>query len=470
MHRLVNCVGALIAVAVALAVAGAAYAESRLFTVRASQPNVTITQAWQNGAQLPVGGRNGADTIFRLDNPAGPVPCLNHLQFVGSNGGSVDTTADLCSSNWDLTVALAPGVPGTAPAPAAGQPLVIATDDPNVTITGVFLRGQPVTIIARHDPYVQITAPSDPAGFACQRDLGLALSDGRRIARSVDICQSNYLVVIALVGGPLPPPPPPSMQVATQPPAQQQASPVPAPQPYLPAPQPTDNMTWQFSTEGNSASLSYAAPNSESGEFTATCMPGTGAAKVTLLPTSDELGPGAQATIRFTTDAFDKSYTATGSDVGTADGLSHPILQIAMTDPFWSAIVSGKTLTIGVGSSPGVVLSLSGSGSRTRQFLAFCNPQPATQFPPGQAQPLAPPPLTANGTPSQAIFACDDGALLRITYNGTSVVVSEAGNAPIVLPSAGGQRWAAGLSQLTAQGPGVIWVRNGTYPRTCMPQ
>src|SRR5947207_1700635 len=94
----------------AVALTGAAFgatavsAETRLFSVRTDQPGVIIIGATRNGIQLPVAGQNAGATFFRLDNPAGAVPCSNRLRFTASNDRSVDASVDLCAKNWELTV------------------------------------------------------------------------------------------------------------------------------------------------------------------------------------------------------------------------------------------------------------------------------------------------------------------------------------------------------------------------------
>ncbi|MEX2319323.1 MAG: hypothetical protein WD626_05670, partial [Bauldia sp.] len=337
-----------VAVALFAAVAaGAASAESRLFTVRTDSPSVTIVRAVHTGVDLPVAGQSGGSTFFRIDNPSGAVPCTNRIVFVASSGQTVDATVDMCATNWELVISLAGGggtEPG-APAPGTGQPVVIAVDDPNVAIQEVFLRGQPVPINARQDRYVRIVAPTGPQGLACERDLGLALSDGRRIARLVDICRSNFLVVVALAGGPQPPPPPQSFLPA--PPQLQQPQPQPLPQPQ-PQPQPlpvppgapdfVGDMVWMFNPAGSTGSLAYGIPNSDAGEFSAVCQAGSGQMTVTLDRAPPALTPGRQIAVRMTAGGFTQNYTATGSPVSELSGHSHPVMQIAAADPLWPAL------------------------------------------------------------------------------------------------------------------------------------
>ena len=120
----------------AFAAGDAARAESRLFTVRTTDSSVTIVQAFRNGAELPVAGFNDADTVFRIENKNGTIPCANRLDLVTSDGRHIDASVNLCSSNWDLTVSVSAataGDAGTSPpaetppaqesAPAVVQPL-----------------------------------------------------------------------------------------------------------------------------------------------------------------------------------------------------------------------------------------------------------------------------------------------------------------------------------------------------------
>ncbi|MCR4281944.1 MAG: hypothetical protein NUV72_02800, partial [Bauldia sp.] len=359
-----------------VAAAGAALAESRLFTVRTDAPGVTIVQAVRNGVQLPVAGQSGGATFFRIDNPSGPVPCSNRILFTASNGQGVDASADLCANNWELVIGVAGGG-GGGTVPGAGQPVVITTDDPNVTITEAFLRGKPVPIDARQGRYVRILAPAEAQGIECQRDLGLALSDGRRIARLVDICQSNFVVVVALVGGPRPPPPPPTFLAVVEQPVIQ---PLPRPPPSQPVPPPSagleivSGLVWMFNASTSQASLVYAFPNTEASEFTAVCPARSSQTTITLDRAPPGLMPGAKVLVRFTAGDFARTYTATASPVSELSGHSHPVLQISTNDPLWPALIRESVVLIAVGQMPPYGLSLAGSAAKAKQFLAVCSP------------------------------------------------------------------------------------------------
>jgi hypothetical protein len=472
-----------------VALVSAAHAETRLFTVRTTQPGVTIVQAQRNGADLAVAGQNAGATFFRIDNPQGAVPCNNRIRFVASNGQALDRVVDLCATNWELTLAVgtggaASGAPAPTPTPAPKptatttaavsgiQPVAVATDDPNVRITNVFLRGQEVPVVNRADPYVQINLLGGAQGFACTRDLGLALSDGRRIARDVDVCAANFVVIVPLVGGPRPPAPPASFRppVAVQPLPGAQA-PVPLPQPVPPAATGSEvvaNMQWLFSAEGPNASFAYAIPNTDASEFTAVCVLRSRQITVTLSRSADELGPGGTVPVTFTSGTFSRTYTATGSSVSEIDNLSHPVLKLSVADPLWAALIKEKTVAIQIGSSTAYALSLSGSAVQAKQFLAACSPAPP---PPPALPPTSdlPPPQPGPSAGSIA-FICDDGSAISVSFSGDTAAVYDRDGPPVVLfaaPSQEGSRWVAGRSQLVGLGEQVYWTRQGGYTRAC---
>jgi hypothetical protein len=480
-----------------LAFVSSAQAETRLFSVRTSQTGVTIVQAARNGVDLPVAGQNAGATFFRLDNPQGAVPCNNRIRFVTSAGQSLDRVIDLCATNWEVTLSVgggtapaptpapapkpAPQATTTAPAPAATtvaitgtQPVAIATDDPNATITNVFLRGQEVPIVARAEPYVQINLLGGAGGFACTRDIGLALSDGRRIARDVDVCATSFVVVVPLTGGPRPPAPPANFRprAAFQPLPQAQAQPPqlpPEPQP-LPDTQPVgpelvDNMQWLFSAPGPNASLAYAIPNTDASEFSAVCALHSRKIQITLSRSADELGPGGTVPVQFSAGDYTQTYNASGSQVSELDSLSHPVINLSATDPLWAALIKERAVSIGIGSTPEYALSLSGSAQQVKQFLAACSPAPPPP-PPLPSSGLPPPQGPAGGAIG---YACDDGSYISVTFGGNTAAVYDQGSTPVVLfavPSQQGARWVAGASQLVGLGEQVYWTVGG-YTRAC---
>lgn len=494
MRRLARSFGLLVLGVAALAVlASGASAESRLFSVRTTQPGVTIVQATLNGRNLPVAGQNGNATFFRIDNPTGPVPCVNRLRFAASDGTAADAPVDLCANNWTLTVAtgasapVQPLPPVAGPVvPAVGQPVAVATDDPDVTITDVFIAARPVPIAARRDPFVQIYLPPAPAATQCSRDLGLALSDGRRIARLVDVCQSNGVVIVTLAGSGYTPKLPPSFGLS------QNVQPLPPPVAPVPPPVAAQPMQWFFSAPGGTATLAYAVPGGGDGAFNAVCVAHAGSATITLGASAPEVRPGKYVPVTFRAGAFGNTYAGTGSPRSESDGLSHPVVSVTLSDPLWAALITERSFAIGVGNAPASILPLSGSSQQVKQFLNVCVARPGSGagLPPPPAYPpddngfgplVPPPPAPGFGQPpippafvnGSIDYMCDDGSDLTANFTGNAVTVMEPGRPAVTLyqaPSQQGTRYISGNAQLVGDGENIYWRRGGGDTATCQPQ
>lgn len=519
-------------IAIGLASTGAS-AESRLFSVKTTRPGITIVQATLNHRDLRVAGQTGSATFFRIDNPSGPVACSNRFRFVASDGSSVDAPVDLCANNWTLTVATS-GQASTQPAdpqpqiPAQGRPIAIATDDPNVTIAGVFISAKPVTITARRDPYVQVFLPRGASGTQCSQDLGLALSDGRRVARQVDVCRSNAAVIVSLAGGgyapatpaftasqppPSVPPPVASVQPAPLQPSQP-APPPPRPPAVATAEPQAPAMQWFFSAPGGIATLTYATPGGGLGALRAVCVAHTNSVTITLGPTAPEVRAGQSISVSFGAGAFRNSYAGIGSPRDESDNQAHPILSVPLSDPLWAALITERSLAISVGRGAPAIISLAGSSEQVKQFLNVCgrtpsgggadfNPRPAypdnevqlappappydpaPPYNPGPAYdnaPLVPPvpgmgqsrPLLPPAPVNAAInYTCDDGSSLAASFAGPTVTVMQYGAPPMTLyqaPSREGSRYVGEDGQLVGDGEDVYWRRGGGETLTCSPQ
>ncbi len=453
------------AVAVVL-LAGVAHADSRLFSARSDKSGVTVTGASLNGEALPVAGQGGGATFFRVDNPGGPVPCAEHIAFAGSDGTVATIDTNICTNGAQVTVPFstaavpAPPTP-TPPAPAAAaqpagiQPVTISVDDPNVTIDGVFMAGKPVAINRRVGSAVEILVAPGADGIACPRDLGLVLSDGRRIARAVDICANDWNVNVRLLaaGGATPPSAPP-----------------PPPAAGAPAPV-TSDAVWTFSSTRENGSLAFAVPNSDNSEFTAVCSPRSNQATVALGRSSPEVQPGRAVTVSFSAGSFAGSYRATGSDVSQLSRLSNPLIKLKTDDPLWQAIIHGSALTIRIGSAAPYTLSLKGSAAQAGPFLAYCSPPPpVVATPPAFSGPPIPSP--DSGT---IPFACDDGSFISVLFDDANarVIVTEAGAPPMTLrrvASNRGARYVGRGDVLVGYAETITWSRGGGYAATCRPR
>ena len=317
------------------------------------------------------------------------------------------------------------------------------------------MAGKPVAINRRIGNAVEVLVAPGPDGIACPRDLGLVLSDGRRIARAVDICANDWNVSVALLaaGGTTPTtaPPPPATT----------GEPAPV----------AGNAVWMFTSAKNNGSLAFAVPNSNESEFTAICSPGSNEATLALGRSAPEVRPGRAVTVGFSAGSFSQSYQATGSDVSQTSGLSNPLITLKTDDPLWQAIVHESALTIQIGSAAPYALSLQGSATKTRQFLSFCSPPP-----PVAAQP------TYSGAPIPSPdagvipFACDDGSFIDVAFDDANgrVIVNDGGGPRIILrrvPSQRGARYVGrGGDELIGYAETITWSRGGSYPATCRPR
>ena len=536
---------AVLAMAALAAGTAASSADTRIFAVKTNRPGVTVERAALDGKELPVVGRGDGSTLFRIDRPNAAVPCANQILFVTSASERVDFSADLCALNWDVTLQLtAPAAPAAAapepavpaaepatPAPAEPQPsppseaaapaepepvpesapekqstgssfsqtLSIATDDPETTITEVFFDGKPVAITAREGSAVKTEVTGDEKGIVCQRDLGLALSDGRRIARSVNICLNDWQLVVSLAGEPpaapstpetaLPSPPPappvaaPEAALPVPPPAPPKPEtalpvPAPAPAPVPAAPTPSavaePELAWMFSRAANQATLAYGVPETDDTRLVASCATASSRIKVQILAAASGVGPGSAVPITFAVGPFRKAYSGIAAPVSEMSGVSHPDLEIAVDDPLWQAVIHEHSMTAFVPGQPPAVFSLKGSAAPARQFLAACSPVPVA--PPVVRVPVPLP--SAGGAPRpgsiDVTYFCIDGSTLRVSYNGRlqTAVVIESGAPPIELRwiPGGGDRYVAGPARLVNRSGEVRFSRFGEPARVCQPR
>ncbi len=105
MPRILATLGLCAAAACLLLGAGVAHADSRLFSARAEQSDITVVGAELNGSPLAIAGQGGSVTFFRIDNPSGTVPCANRISFTASNGAVATVDTDICVNGAEVTVA-----------------------------------------------------------------------------------------------------------------------------------------------------------------------------------------------------------------------------------------------------------------------------------------------------------------------------------------------------------------------------
>lgn len=431
MMRVPNLVLFAAATALPLAAAiGTTLADTRIFSAETDRPGVTITGVQRAGQNLPEVGRSGVRTFFEIDDGSTAVPCNNQLAFTASNGQRLEYLVDLCAHNWQVTLPL-----GTAQAPSPTPPrggpasLTIYTSDSNVGIDEVRFDKQPMSIAARKGNAVAINL-SAAQRAKCEHDLGLALTDGRRIARMVDICTPNGAIVVALDGesgapmsapAPIASPPPPAPPVVSPPPPPPVVS-APPPPPASGEIQIVDNLTWTFASDGNRVRLSYALANSDQSEFFASCNRGSQQTEISLERSAPDVQPGTAVPVTFTAGTFAKTYTASGSDVSALTGVSHPELTVPTGDPLWPALIGEEFLVVQIGSAPPFALSLKGSSAAARPFVEACN-----------AQTPSPPPAIAG--PVGGDYSCSEERSLasQRTNIQSRLILQNALNRPVQL-------------------------------------
>jgi hypothetical protein len=550
-----------------------AFAQSRLFSVRADKPGVTIDQALVNGTALTVAGRGGGLTFFRIDNPSGQIDCHQHVTFVASTGERQETDVDLCTQNWQVSVHLAssrqmvvesspppaapspppaagaeqtpdagqpaaadaaqagsaaggqpaaapaaaaepPAAPaaGAAPGPAEGviagstQTVTITTDDPAASIEEVFLDKEPVTIQSQQGNSVEIAVGGGPGQIPCQRDLGLKLSDGRTMAREVNICDHNWSVLVMLGGGGAPaaaanaaPPPaaPPATPAPPAPPAPPPVASAAPAAPTSPAPASGQGEAWSFTPGADAVTVAYGVPQSGTGDLTASCRPGGRDITVEILrpmPGNGQVGESLPVTLGV--GVLTRTYRALASTTGNAAAGPHPAFKTTPADALWQGLIHERVLIVQVGQAQPFPIPLRGSGEAIKPFLAACagSPPPAVvaggQPPPPNAGVSPPPPPAAGGPPpppppaavaggpgAGLPYDCSDGTRLKVQWDSRqrTALVIESGSRPTLLyrvPAVrpGAARYTAGPAFLIGYEETLRFSRFGEPARVCRPR
>jgi hypothetical protein len=534
-----------------------AFAESRLFSARADKEGVTVDQALLNGQGLTVAGKGGGATFFRIDNPAGQIDCHQHFTFVASTGERQESDVDLCAQNWQVSLhltstrqmvveaapAAAPPAADTGQAPAAdaaqppaadngqppaidnGQPaaaeppaapaaqppavgaqgpasgvitgstqmVTITTDDPAIGIDEVFIEKESIEIQSKQGNSVEVAIGGGPGQIPCQRDLGLKLSDGRTIARQVNICDHNWSVLVMLGGGEAPaaeatppatpPASPPQAPVANVAPAE------PAPPP---GPAPAQGEAWSFAPGAGTVTVTYGVPRSERGDFTASCRLGGRDITVGILRPMPGGQVGEPLPITLGAGALARTYRTVPSPIVNVAVGSHPQFKTTPADALWQALIHEKVLVVQVGQAPPFSIPLQGSGQAIKPFLAACAGAPPPP-PVAAGSPPPPPPPGAGGSPPVVAggpsappgpppggalpYQCNDGSTLTIRWDirQHTALVAEPGSQPILLyrgpaghPDVA--RYNAGPAFLLGHEETLRWSRAGEPPRVCRPR
>lgn len=153
----------------------------------------------------------------------------------------------------------------------------------------------------------------------------------------------------------------------------------------------SDTRTWiaePGSQPGALSVLQHTVPQTDDRDFQAQCGTQSGYAAVTFQQAPAGLTEGMPQTVFISAGDFSASYNAFGSSSNNEAGVSLPEITLEMTDPLWQALIRQSELSITVEGLPAYPVSLKGSATPVRLFVATCTlPQQIVSdngLPPGQ--------------------------------------------------------------------------------------
>lgn len=138
---------------------------------------------------------------------------------------------------------------------------------------------------------------------------------------------------------------------------------------------PTESREWVSepgSQPGAPSVLQHIVPQTNDRDFRADCTTQAGFAKITFQQAPAGLQEGMPQAIRVTAGGFSTTYNAFGSSNANDAGVSLPEVNIEMTDPLWEAMIREAELSVSVEGLPAYPVSLKGSASPVRLFVATC--------------------------------------------------------------------------------------------------
>ncbi|WP_209010911.1 hypothetical protein [Labrenzia sp. PHM005] len=137
----------------------------------------------------------------------------------------------------------------------------------------------------------------------------------------------------------------------------------------------SDARTWiaePGSQPGALSLLQHTVPQTDDRDFRAQCGTQSGYAAVTFQQAPAGLTEGMPQTVFITAGDFSATYNAFGSSSNNEAGVSLPEITLEMTDPLWQALIQQSELSITVESMPAYTVSLKGSATPVRLFVATC--------------------------------------------------------------------------------------------------
>lgn len=118
--------------------------------------------------------------------------------------------------------------------------------------------------------------------------------------------------------------------------------------------------------------LQHTVSQTDDRDFRAQCGTQSGFAAVTFQQAPAGLTEGMPQSVFISAGDFSASYNAFGSSSNNEAGVSLPEITLEMTDPLWQAMIQQSELSITVEGMPAYSVSLKGSASPVRLFVATC--------------------------------------------------------------------------------------------------
>lgn len=137
----------------------------------------------------------------------------------------------------------------------------------------------------------------------------------------------------------------------------------------------SENRTWQAepgNIPGDKSYLTHGVPGTDDIDFRAACLTQSGQATIVFAQTSASTSEGKTEPVSISSGGFSMTYSAVGSSRNNQYGQSFPQIALPMTDPLWQAMIKESQLTIQVQGTPAYSVSLKGSATPVRLFLATC--------------------------------------------------------------------------------------------------
>ncbi|WP_150523329.1 hypothetical protein [Roseibium sediminis] len=139
---------------------------------------------------------------------------------------------------------------------------------------------------------------------------------------------------------------------------------------------PSDARTWKVETgsaPGAPSTLVHEGGGANDADFLARCDTQSGVATITLRRTSAAISAGLSHPVRIGTDTFSATHYAIGSSANNFQNASFPEVELPMTDPLWQGLIKDSVVNVAVDGLPPYSISLKGSASPVRLFVAACS-------------------------------------------------------------------------------------------------